>query len=199
MNQLRMKSYLSLCIVITMFFYSTLLGQNKVFDKLLKQNIISADSVIIFSHDVTAEYYSEEAPDWNIKDTSMNLEKWKALHPKPTRFFENGKINRKIVKEYIVLNDSTKSNLISILYKPLQSNKIKIIKCDEPRHTIVIYNKNKESFLDICFTCLRIHTSKDIRFDEYNLDDIKWVELEQFFKTNGLTKFFEKDDASNSR
>ena len=182
---------LILCVTSSIFFYSTSLGQKQEYEKLLKQKIQTADSVILIRHYVTGNYGDYQFPDWDKTDKKMNLKKWKALHPKPVYFLENGKVNRKIIREQCVLNNLKKAKLISILLNPLQSKDVEIGKCDEPRHTILIYKKHNVSYIDICFTCLRIHTSKDIHLDEFDFDDKKWVELESFFKSNGLTVVLE--------
>ena len=183
-----------LLLFLILFVFGTTVAQTKNNTMSLKQKILLADSVVLISHEVTAEYSFGEVPDWDIADTTMNLKKWKATHPKPLAFLEKGTFNRKIILESISLNDTNKAKLISVLLRPKKTKTLTLVKCDEPRHSILIYKKNKVSYIDICFTCMRIHTSKNIHLYLYNFDKRKWTELEQFFKTNGLTKLFEKNE-----
>ena len=177
-----------LCLILTIVFCYGSLGQTIENIKLLRQKIQFADSVVLISHEVTAEYGSNAPPDWDKRDTSMDLNKWNKLHPPLLKYLEKGKLNRKIINESLVLIDNNKINLSNILLRQVLIKSMNYTKCDQPRHSIIIYNGNKESFIDICFACKRIHTSKDIDFSEFYMDEKKWNELGFFFKTNGLTK-----------
>ena len=185
----------TLCIVLTTLFYSISYGQTNENIKSLQQKIQSADSVVLISHEVTAEYGVKIVPDWDKRDTSMNLKKWYKLHPPLLKFLDKGKLNRKIIKETLALTNTNKTNLSNILLRQVLLKTFNPTKCDEPRHSIIIYKNNQQSYIDICFGCRRIHTSKDIDFSEFYMDDKKWTELEEFFKVNGLTKLFvERND-----
>lgn len=194
-QQTKYSTNIILCFVLTFLLYSTSHGQTRENIKLLKQKIQSADSVVLISHEVTLEYGVRIVPDWDKRDTSMNLQKWSKLHPPLLKYLDKGKLNRKIIKESLSLTDSIKIKLSNILFRQVLLKKFNPTTCDEPRHSIIIYKNNKESYIDICFGCRRIHTSKDIDFSEFYMDEKKWTELEDFFKTNGLTKLFvERED-----
>lgn len=155
--------------------------------------ILSADSVLLISHEETQEFKPRILPDWDSRDTSMNLVKWKKLHPSHTlSFFENGKINRKIIVESASLNDKNRNALVNILAEKDAKEILREIGCDEPRHSIIIYKDGNESYLDICFGCEKIHTSNDIVFDEADMNEKKWFSLKYFFQLNGLTEILKK-------
>jgi hypothetical protein len=167
-----------------------LVGQKIYNTKLLKQTIEKADSVILISHNLTFENALKAIPDWDKSDTSMNLEKWEKKKPSRDNFIVNKKINRKIFQEYVLLDKVDKTTLSNILGRQVNLSKIEKSKCFEPRHTIILYTKDKESYIDICFTCLELQTSTDLLLDESNIDKRKWLELERFFKSKKITKFF---------
>ena len=189
-KQIYLIRRLFLCFLLSTLLANISYGQTNENIKLLRQKIKTADSIIIISHEVTAEYGARMAPDWDIRDTSMNLKKWYKLHPLPLKFFERGKLNKKIIVESLLLVDSNKNVLSKILLRQVLIKSLTYAKCDEPRHTIIIYKNSKQTFIDICFGCRRTHTSKDIDFSEFYLDEQKWNDLENFFKANGLTKLF---------
>jgi len=183
------KIYIIIISLIALLFSNILVGQKTNNAKLLKQIIEKADSVILISHDLTIEYLPKVIPDWDKSDTSMNLEKWEK-NPIRHNFIVNNKINRKIFQEYVLLDKVDKTTLSNILGRQVNLSKIEKSKCFEPRHTIILYTKDKESYIDICFTCSELQTSTDLLFDESNIDKRKWLELERFFKTKQITKFF---------
>ncbi len=176
--------------LIAFLFSNILVGQKLNNIKLLKQTIEKADSVILISHDLTFENAPKIIPDWDKSDTSMNLEKWKKENPSRHNFIVNKKINREVFQEYALLDKQDKTTLSNILGRQVNLSKIEKSKCFEPRHTIILYTKDKESYIDICFTCLELQTSTDLFFDESNIDKRKWLELERFFKSKQITKFF---------
>ncbi len=195
LHQRKLISNFLLCFVLTVLLFSTSHGQTNQNIKSLQQKIQSADSVVLISHEVTAEYGIKIVPDWDKRDTSMNLKKWNKLHPPLLKYSDKGKLNRKIIKESLALTNGNKTNLSNILLRQVLLKSFNPTTCDEPRHSIIIYKSNKQSYIDICFGCRRIHTSKDINFSEFYMDEKKWADLEDFFKTNGLTKLFvERED-----
>jgi hypothetical protein len=64
------------------------------------------------------------------------------------------------------------------------------MQCDMPRHSIIIYKNDKQSYIDICFGCKRINTSNDIDFSVIDMDDEKWEDLQKFFMANGIKKLY---------
>jgi len=179
---MKLRLLLSLFCILSLFLTR---GQSLQNTSQLKQIINLADSILLISHEVTAEYAA--VPD----DKPENIAKWDKSHP-VLHFLIDGKLNRKIIKEQAILIESSKLDLSQILLRKVNTKKWVPTKCDEPRHSIIIYAKTNMSFIDICFSCRRIHTSKDIHFDEFNMDEKKWIDLEIFFKANGLTKIIKE-------
>jgi hypothetical protein len=186
----KLISNFTLCFVLIVVLYSTTHGQTNEHIKSLQQKIQLADSVVLISHELTAEYGIKIVPYWDKRDVSMNLKKWNKLHPPLLKYLYKGKLNRKIIKESLALTTSNKISLSNILFRQVLLKSFNPSNCDEPRHSIMIYKDNKESYIDICFGCRRINTSKDIDFSEFYIDEKKWNDLEDFFKINGLTKLF---------
>jgi hypothetical protein len=169
-------------------------GQSIEDIKLLDQKIIKADSIFLISHKSTREYGGRVVPDWDISDTSMNLKKWYKLNPPKPKFLINGSINKKIIVESFKLTKQDRLILSNILLRQVNLDTVELLKCDQPAHSIIFYHNQKTSFIDICFGCKKIHTSKDINLDESNVDNKKWAELKKYFKVKGLTKLFTKYD-----
>ncbi len=58
--------------------------------------------------------------------------------------------------------------------------------CFEPHHTIFIFKKSKLSFVDICFTCHQFFTSPDLKNTIDEIENKKWRDLQQFYKSLGF-------------
>lgn len=132
----------------------------------------NADSVILISHILTREYtyviYYEKGDTRN-----------KVYEP----FLLNRAINQKIIIKKVLLNKTNIAQLVNILKRPLPKfREITVRDCDEPHNSILIYKKAKFSYLDICFDCLQIHSSKNLNFSGDDMDLRKWKQLEDFFK-----------------
>ena len=160
------------------------LDQNR---SMINHKIRTADSVVLISHALTVGYEVVKPPPHD----SHEQKAWYKLNPLPPPFFYRGKLNRKIIKESISLDDPNKIILAQILLRKAFIKNYTPTKCDEPRHSIIIYKNNEQSYIDICFGCHKIHTSNDIYFSELYMDEKKWEELKQFYKKNGLTKVLE--------
>jgi len=137
-----------------------------------------ADSIKLISHKITEGYaVTPETPIGKpfIKDSS--------IYP----FLINNKVNPKVIIESKTLNKVYRKKLVKIFERDVWLTKV-LANCDEPQHSILIYKKNKLSYIDICFGCRRIHTSKDIDFSESNMDLQRWEDILRFFKSNSLNK-----------
>ncbi len=156
----------------------------------IKQKILEADSVVLISHNLTREFAPKIKRDYEKGSKKINHKKWNSLYPLAPSFLIDGKINRKIFVETISLTNNKKNSLINILVKRTISREIKMMQCDMPRHSIIIYKNNKQSYFDICFSCKRIHTSNDIAFSVIDIDDEKWEDLQKFFMANGIKKLY---------
>lgn len=156
----------------------------------LNQKILVADSVLLISHYLTRGFGPIIKPDYEKGTKKVNLKKWNKLHPPLPLFLMNGKVNRKIFLEKTNLKDSGKNILTNILLRKKVSREVKMMQCDMPHHSIIIYKNNKQSYIDICFGCMKIHTSIDIQFSEADMDDEKWEDLRKFFMANGIKKLY---------
>ncbi|MFT3702138.1 MAG: hypothetical protein QM802_07200 [Agriterribacter sp.] len=152
----------------------------------MKQKILSADSVLLISHELTLGYATAE--ENAIGDTSMPPD------PPAPEFFINGKLNRAIINEQALLTDTARLDFIKILLRPVNIEKYTPTKCDQPRHSIIFYKNDQQSYIDICFGCMHIHSSADINFFEHNMDQKKWEQLMNFFKRNGVGRVLKEMD-----
>ena len=84
--------------------------------------------------------------------------------------------------------DTNKNKFIEILTKSPKNENSNKISCDLPQHSIIIYKNGKQSFIDICFMCKKIHVSQDIDFSEKDFDDEKWNQLKVFFQNAGINE-----------
>jgi len=137
-----------------------------------------ADSIKLISHRITEGY--AVTPETSIgkpiiKDTS--------IYP----LLINDKINPKVIIESKTLSKAYRNKLVRIFDRDVWQTKM-FANCDEPQHSILIYKNNKLSYIDICFGCRRIHTSKDIDFSESNMELQRWDDILLFFKSNSLNK-----------
>ena len=140
-------------------------------DKVLSQAILNADTVILTSHigrEVTGLF----------DKSNGNLTELPAL-------LADGRINNKIIKESKIANRETLDSLTSILTKQ-HSAFSGPYKCGfDPHHTIFLIRTGKISYIDFCFTCFALDTSKDLEaFDE--IGDVEWHRLKNYFKSQGF-------------
>lgn len=129
-----------------------------------------ADSVIIVSHLTTYQPIRKDAGKTNFK---------------PLILVTNNKVNYKIIKEQYRLNKIEINSIAKILTEKNTDSVISNIRCFIPHHGILIFNKGKCSFFDICFGCRHFVSSKNLKISD-NLSDKAWGRLEQFFRTRGL-------------
>jgi hypothetical protein len=99
---------------------------------------------------------------------------------------KKGKINPAIIKQRKAISKS-EMNELSEIFRLEKAIEINQTKCDIPHHSIIIFKNNVQSFIDICFYCKRIHTSKGINIKEAEFTDNKWEQLKFFFNKHGLT------------
>ncbi len=181
-----LTSKLFQCFLFTNMFCISSIGQLSTGLRQLKQKLGLADSVQIISHGLTEEYTV-------IQEQNPNEKSYENARP-VYKFLRHRKINLAIVKESLTLSYINRSKLINVLCRNVDTKAFTPTKCDEPRHTIIIYKKRRQSYIDICFHCKRIHTSKDIIFTELYFDTKKWNDLEEFFRTYGLTIMFKENN-----
>lgn len=178
-------------LIITSLFVLFLLGSCSSQKKsLIESKMQSADSIVLISHIVTKEYAAAPKPDWDARDTTMNMEKYMELHPPAPPFLKDGQINRAIITEAVKI-DKERDALKSILIRHVTNVDSSKFNCDIPQHTIVLYKSGKQSFIDLCFTCRKVHPSSDIEISEKDFDENKWNSLKSFFQNVGIKENFE--------
>ncbi len=156
-----MKNFLFLATL----FISTIgniFGQPRKNETL--KRITTSDSVILVSHLAT---YAPE------KDKSFRL-------------VEKGKVNNEIIIEQYRLKKSEIDSLAVILITRNTDSILVDIQCFIPHHGILIFEKGKCSFFDICFGCRHFVTSKDIKLSD-ELCEKTWNDLEFFFRNRNLS------------
>lgn len=146
----------------------------------LKAKLLSADSVILVSHETLRHEI------WIDVNTGKRV-------PNPT-LIENGEINYKIVNKKIVLNDSAIQRLSKILAKPNTDRLVAIGQGFSPHHAVFIFKNGKFSFVHICFSCGTIETSEDIEIDSSDFNSRKWKELKDFFMKLGMKVDLDYDE-----
>lgn len=180
-----------LSLILLFLHFSCAYEKNDSVLLSLKKSLQNADSVVLVSHITTIEFASKIMPDWNINDKNMDLEKWHEVNSPAPPFLINGQINKNIITESITLSKNEVYNLSNIITREYHTDTLVLIKCDNPRHAILLYKKNMLSYIDICFGCRKIHCSSDIKLTEEFFDDQKWDRLENEFKHIGITKEFD--------
>lgn len=152
--------------------------------------ILTADSVVIISHEVPKEYRPKIVIDTDLSDTTSK-QKPKIKSEEGLHYYDKGIINRKLTVEHLFLDDKNKRELSDILTtQPTQiSNNYR---CDEPRHSVLIYKYNMEFYLLLCITCQRTHSSPRLWISDSDFDNSKWQRLEIFLQKNNLTKMLTK-------
>jgi hypothetical protein len=149
----------------------------------LKAQFQSADSVVIVSHEATA-------------GIGLMDEKTGKHLPLP-KLIVNSRLNETIIHEKRVLNDTSIQRLNAIITRPFQDSVLEKANCFIPHHAVVIFKKRKASFVDICFGCRGIETSKDIKMTSWDIDNRKWNELIVFFKQHGMKYKLEFEELSD--
>ena len=153
----------------------------------LRSLFTKADSIILISHETTYPYgvNSAEIP-LGLENDTLEMNKYNRNKINYTHFIINGDINRSIIVDAIQLSKIAVEDIVRIITRQVMKKTWSPAKCDEPHHSILIYKKGKLSYFDICFSCFTIHTSKDVDFTEFYMDDQKWDELKGIFIRNNI-------------
>lgn len=155
---------------------------NKHYDDPFLNLIQSADSVVIISHVLTAEYGPKIVKDENSSDTSVVVKKEIRKN-----FLVSGKVNKEIIERSAKLTDVEVKQLIQLFAAEyLQDEEINQMKCDLPHNTIIIFSRESQSYIDMCIPCKTFHTSADIKESDLEMSTDKWSALESFLKQHGI-------------
>jgi hypothetical protein len=134
----------------------------------LQHRLLSADSVLLVSHEDTAGFI--ENPDGTASPTAPLI--------------LNGKVNTSIIKERTVLDKKKLTKLSNLLTAKMTKFSEQAAGCFRPHHSIVLIEKGKYSYIELCFQCERLKSSPDIDFSDSELNERKWNKLKQFFLEN---------------
>lgn len=161
-----MKFY---AILVWLLAVCTAQGQKHL--TALQTKLRNADSVIIVSHDNTNAYLTDKATGKRIPSPKLVM---------------NGSPNETIIRKRKLLADTAVKRLAEIFVRSNGSGIVEMGKCFMPHNAVLIYAKQRLSYLDICFDCDRLIASKDIAINEADFDSRKWREFYEFFLQNGL-------------
>jgi len=161
---------LSISIAFLLLFFSQGSSQQRL--QILGSKLLAADSVFIVSHEATA-------------GISIVDEKTRRPLP-PPKLIVNSQLNAAIIHEKCRLTDTALQRFATIITRPFQDTVIERVMCFIPHHAVVLYSKGKPSYIDMCFGCLGIATSKDITITADDFDFRKWNELVAFFRQKGM-------------
>jgi hypothetical protein len=164
-------SRLFVVTIFVVFCNLTAISQQSKSARLSKK-FKNADSIILLSH-ALVEGSTDEVIGRNGKRVSL-----------PSLFID-GKLNRQVVKQQVLLTGRQVDTLVSIL-----AARSKAVTsqggCFTPHHAIIISSKTETSYIDLCFHCLSFRASADI--DEHlTLHKRSWKRLENYFIAQGLT------------
>jgi hypothetical protein len=191
MNKSLWSNLILKVFVLIIFSCLSAKAQTKEIFRTLDRKIVTSDSVLLISHVLTEGYVVIRDEDWDVTDTLTKSNKKKKESQPILPFLINKKLNRNIIVERKKLFEISKNQLSNILSRDILLKSFRSANCDQPRHSIIIFKNGKESFIDICFGCRKIHTSEDIVLNESLMDEKKWNALEAFFKSKGFQKFFD--------
>ncbi len=153
----------------------------------LARKILSADSIVLISHVLTAEHSPKPVLDYRVGDTVAEKEAEEYIPSEAPALLIDGKINEAIILKRKSLTNNSKKELTAILISKTIDDEYNKRQCDMPQHAIVIYINGTQSYIDICFACLTVHTTEDIKFSVMDMSLQKWKDLEDFFRAQGFT------------
>ena len=149
----------------------------------VRQAILTADTVLLVSHNMTYQKIVEDKPGGKTRDSPPIV--------------INQKINWKIIHESVVLTDSLKRRVINILTRPIINGDRNQMMCFMPHHSILLITKGKTYFIEICFACQRLVASKEIGISDIGYRDKMWPELEKLFSSVGIKYQIDSDEDYN--
>jgi hypothetical protein len=105
----------------------------------------------------------------------------------------NGKLNESIVTERLELSKIGVDRLLNIINKRYpQEMPASRASCFDPHQAIALFKNGLYSIIDICFGCQQFSPTTDILLSENFLStDTNWMDLKNFFISNGIKKKIE--------
>ncbi len=101
----------------------------------------------------------------------------------------NGHPNYKALRKFKALTPAQRVELSRILLRPFADKQPVTMHCCEPHNLVFLICNGRTSYLDICFGCRCLDSSKDLA-RLYAFDNRKWTELRRFFTRLGLNHKF---------
>jgi hypothetical protein len=138
----------------------------------LKSMIISADTILLVSHEQT---------DYIIVDEKTGKES------EPAKVMINGRPNKKVITESVILSESARQTLLKLFDRKNADRTIETCNSFVPLHSILLLKEGKGCFVDISFGCnnfvvvTKNSSTNPIYFGKENTRN-----LEIFFKRNGI-------------
>ncbi len=134
----------------------------------LQLKLANADTIVLASHE----------------DFQAMVDKAGKAMPVP-KWVVGGHPNYKALLKYRRLTPAQRIELSRILVRPFRDKKITTMHCCQPHNILFLVRHGHTSYLDICFGCLCLDSTKDLE-RLYAFDDRKWTELDKFFDKLGL-------------
>jgi len=153
-----------------------LLTQNDSYGQIktntVKQAILSADTVLLVSHDLTNQRIVEDNVGGGVRKSPPIV-----LRQRP---------NKKIIRETVLLNHQLRLQVVKILTQPNNDGEIKLMSCFLPHHSILLIKNGKTSSIEICFACQQLVASKGVGLSDIHYPKIMWTQLENLFLSLGI-------------
>ncbi len=165
-----MRLFISI-ILSSFFIFSHLSLSGQIISKTVKDAILISDSVLLVSHNLTEQKI--------VQDEIVKIRKSPPI-------VLNGRPNKKIIHESVLLTAYLKNQLISILTQPNHDSERNLIKCFLPHHSILLIKNGKTSYIEICFECERLLASQGIGLSDINYPKLMCKQLETFFSSLGI-------------
>jgi hypothetical protein len=133
----------------------------------LREKFTNADSIILIKHLPT-----NNPVIINDRTSKKSIQR---------RLLHGNKLNNSIVQKRIKLNSTQSNLLLNILVAKEKKENRQTMQCFIPRHSIIIYNHLKISYIKLCFECLDSESSADIKLGEEYYSISKWQRLQEYF------------------
>lgn len=136
-----------------------------------KLKILQADTILLISHKLLDKYKKYED----------------VYNP---QIVENGRPNKRIIRQQKVLNDTSRKYLANLLGR-LPNAVCKTAPCFNPHHAILLFRRGAISVVNLCFECHTLETSPGIHLKVQDFDEQKWADLKSLFLSEGISQGFD--------
>lgn len=163
-------------MICKLFMISLILSSIFIFSQSINEDLArylqSADTILITSHD----------------DLRLDIEKPGKSTTIHRDLLKNGVPNNAIIRKKTILTPDSKQELIEIIKGQKSVKAWDGAFCFEPHNTLFIYKENQWRNIELCFGCKQYGHSKDVpvNAEEFLHSDQDWLNLEEFFKKQGV-------------